>query len=180
MDHIVQRTLSDLTLWHDNYNQGDVEAIQRSIRQFGFNQTIRIHHNTVMAGNHTVKALQGMMDNQEDAPHGVSLLNGEWVIPCLDISHLSEVEAQAYAIADNRTADLAQVDEAQLAILLQQVKEEDDALMQASGYSNTDYEALLQSLDTPTPPDSFKVYDEDIETEYCCPKCGYEWSGNPR
>ena len=27
------------------------------------------------------------------------------------------------------------------------------------------------------PPDEFKEYDENIETEFCCPKCGYRWSG---
>jgi ParB-like chromosome segregation protein Spo0J len=26
-------------------------------------------------------------------------------------------------------------------------------------------------------PDEFKEFDEDIETEYVCPKCGYRWSG---
>ncbi len=29
-------------------------------------------------------------------------------------------------------------------------------------------------------PDEFPEYDDDIETEYCCPKCGYEWSGKPK
>lgn len=28
-------------------------------------------------------------------------------------------------------------------------------------------------------PEGFASYDEDIETEYCCPKCGYQWSGKP-
>lgn len=31
-----------------------------------------------------------------------------------------------------------------------------------------------------TPPDEFAAYDDDIDTQYCCPKCGYEWSGKPR
>jgi len=26
-------------------------------------------------------------------------------------------------------------------------------------------------------PEDFSEYGEDIETEYCCPKCGYKWSG---
>lgn len=29
-------------------------------------------------------------------------------------------------------------------------------------------------------PEDFGSYDEDIETEYCCPKCGYNWSGKPK
>jgi rubrerythrin len=28
--------------------------------------------------------------------------------------------------------------------------------------------------------DHFEAVDLDIETEYCCPSCGYEWSGNPK
>jgi hypothetical protein len=27
------------------------------------------------------------------------------------------------------------------------------------------------------PPEEFPEFDEDIETEHKCPKCGYEWSG---
>ena len=29
-------------------------------------------------------------------------------------------------------------------------------------------------------PEDFAEYDEDIDTEFCCPKCGYEWSGKPK
>ena len=35
-------------------------------------------------------------------------------------------------------------------------------------------------LIAPVPPDDFPEYDEDIDTEYRCPKCFYEWSGSPR
>jgi len=28
------------------------------------------------------------------------------------------------------------------------------------------------------PPTEFQQFDENIETEYQCPKCGYKWSGN--
>jgi hypothetical protein len=31
-----------------------------------------------------------------------------------------------------------------------------------------------------TPPDEFGSYGEGIDTEYKCPKCGYEWSGRPK
>lgn len=29
-------------------------------------------------------------------------------------------------------------------------------------------------------PESFDEYDENIDTEYCCPKCNYTWSGKPK
>jgi rubrerythrin len=38
----------------------------------------------------------------------------------------------------------------------------------------------MAAMDEPIAPDAFQTYDEEIETEYCCPKCGYEWSGKPK
>jgi len=29
-------------------------------------------------------------------------------------------------------------------------------------------------------PSDFSEYDDDINTDFCCPKCGYEWSGTPK
>ena len=29
-------------------------------------------------------------------------------------------------------------------------------------------------------PESFNEYAADIETDYCCPKCNYTWSGKPK
>ena len=38
---------------------------------------------------------------------------------------------------------------------------------------------LTAEVDIPVaePPDDFKEYNEDIETEHVCPRCGYRWSG---
>lgn len=41
-------------------------------------------------------------------------------------------------------------------------------------------EADGESLEEIDAPDDFPEFGEDIETEYCCPKCGYEWSGKPK
>jgi hypothetical protein len=40
--------------------------------------------------------------------------------------------------------------------------------------------AFFESERETFPPDDFKEYDENIETAYHCPKCGYEWSGKPK
>ena len=39
---------------------------------------------------------------------------------------------------------------------------------------------LMQEIEESetTPPEDFPEYDEDIETEHRCPKCGYDWSGS--
>jgi hypothetical protein len=37
--------------------------------------------------------------------------------------------------------------------------------------------AEFNVLDQPIAPDDFKEFDEGIETQHSCPKCGYVWSG---
>jgi hypothetical protein len=48
-------------------------------------------------------------------------------------------------------------------------------------WHDDELDALLAGIQVKdvTPPESFGEYGEDIETAYCCPKCGYKWSGKP-
>ena len=38
----------------------------------------------------------------------------------------------------------------------------------------------LQQIEDARSGDAFALVDMDIETQYCCPSCGYEWSGQPK
>lgn len=38
---------------------------------------------------------------------------------------------------------------------------------------------LVQFTTLPGPPIEFPAVGEDLKTDYCCPSCGYRWSGNP-
>jgi len=38
----------------------------------------------------------------------------------------------------------------------------------------------LIPLPEPETPPQFPSYDDDISTDYCCPQCGYEWSGQQK
>ena len=40
-----------------------------------------------------------------------------------------------------------------------------------------DIEGLLSGKEA---PEDFAEFGDDIETEYCCPKCSYSWSGQPK
>ena len=46
--------------------------------------------------------------------------------------------------------------------------------------SDGNYDGNNESVDDAKPPEDFKEFDEDTETQYCCPKCSYEWSGKPK
>jgi DNA modification methylase len=150
--------LGELTPWDLNYRRGDIAAIRKSLRQFGLNGALRVRNRVVMAGNQTLAALKEMHEAGEDPPAKVLIENGSWMIPAIDLSHLSDDEAVAFAIADNRTHDLGSDDQAQLALLLSQFDSDSD-LLHVLGYSGDDLESLLSLLGggESTAPDEFDV-----------------------
>jgi len=89
-----------------------------------------------------------------------------------------ENEAAEYAdlIADNRIAELAEPDLDLVKDILESIEGLDAEL---TGY---DFDQLEEDLDPHIngPPADFKEFDENIDIQYCCPKCGYGWSGKPK
>lgn len=144
----VVARLDELHEWPRNYNQGDVGAIYESIVAFGFNGTLRVHERgVVVAGNHALKALRYAKEQGDKPPAHIEVDDdGMWLIPITDVSHLSATEAEAFAVADNRTRDLASQNDEQLAALLTSIKYDDEALFKATGYDEDDLDALLESL----------------------------------
>ena len=83
-------------------------------------------------------------------------------------------EAELILTYDKSTM-LAEYDPVNLQALMEQVNTDDEVL----GALLREMEEEYISIDI-TPPKTFPSYNETIETEYCCPKCGYEWSGKPK
>lgn len=145
--HIRYHDLATLKRWNRNYRQGDVGAIIQSIARFGFNGALRVwRDDVVIAGNHALMALLQMKASAYQTPRGIVEHDGKWLIPCVDVSHLSEIEAEAYAIADNRTQERGDNDNEQLAALLSSIAAEDAALLAATGYDGDDVDNLLRIL----------------------------------
>lgn len=151
--------LSDLRVWEDNYNIGDVGAIARSIERFGYNGVVRVwRDNLVLGGNHSVLALRSLKQRgrRNEAlpwpPTHVVEEGGEWYVQPSSLEHLSEKEAIAFAIADNRTARLGYHDDEVVAEYLVELAEEgDDDLLLATGYDHDDLDFLLHGLDFDLP-----------------------------
>jgi len=142
---------------HDEKN---IEAIVRSLQRFGQRLPIVVQKQgmIVRAGNGRLEAAKRL---------------GWKHMACVVVDEQS-VDATAYAIADNRTAELATWDDETLASLLQSLPE--DARLDA-GYKVEDLGALLERLTPPVAPEDFAEVDENIPTDHSCPKCGYSWSG---
>lgn len=101
---------------HDERN---LAAIQSSLRRFGQQKPIVVGEgNVVLAGNGQLAA---------------ALALGWSSIAVVRTSLLGE-EATAYAIADNRTAELAMWDQTALDELLRELQEADASLVEAAGF----------------------------------------------
>lgn len=167
----------------------NMESIKASLSEFGQQMPIVVGpDNIVIAGNARLEAAKSL----------------GWKNIAVVRTDLTGKRAAAFAIADNRTSELADWDEQQLADTLRAIA--DDQSSMATGFSADDFNALIERLkydsmmmsggnsffdtvesldamddeDAPIP----EIPGEDGETnivtdsdeEHTCPKCGHKFS----
>jgi len=111
-------------------NDPAVPHVAASLRRFGWQQPIVAKRSgEVIAGNTRLKAARtlGMVE-----------------VPVVWFEG-SELDAVAYSIADNKTHEFAQWDDAALAKLLQELRQEDS--LEGVGFDPADIDELLAELD---------------------------------
>lgn len=166
----VYLSLSDLSTWERNYRKGDIDAIEKSISRFGFNGALSVRKGVVMAGNHSLLALRRLEEKGAPLPkHIIAEPSGGWLIPCIDISHLSEDEAEAYAIADNRTQELGTCDDSALLAVLSDLARSEIDLLDCAGYSAESIDALAGPTEPNLEP---RERSNRPKKEVICPSCG--------
>lgn len=100
----------------------------------------------------------------------------EW--PCL-VLDLDDDEA-AYLLATyDPLGAMAEASRAALATVLETVTSGQASIQQLLT-SLGERHGIIPVLDTATAPEDFQAYDDDLATDYCCPQCGYAWSGKAK
>jgi len=127
----------------DNPRRGDVDAVAASLSRFGQRKPIVVRKDdgTIIAGNHTWQAAKKL----------------GWTKIAVAYVGDDDVTAQAYALADNRTAELGDYDDELLKQLIESVGQVDSDLLHDSGWSDDAVKELLEKIESQTP----KVIDED-------------------
>jgi hypothetical protein len=138
----------------------NIIAIRGSLAAFGQVKPVVVREatGTVVCGNGTLAAAAAL----------------GWTHIAAVVKPMDQATATALAIADNRTAELAEWDNGVL-----------DKLLADCVTGNEQVDAMLRELASesnpalvePSSPDEFASVDETIPTDHCCPKCGYQWSG---
>lgn len=188
-----------------NAKDHDLSSIRRSIETFGCVVAGEIDERTgqLVAGHGRREVLMQMQAEGANPPEGVQLAeDGTWMAAIVrGWRSRSDADAEAYMIAHNRTNEKGGWDKDLLAESLKEIQQADEALLAATGYSADEAATLQEALaadqhvidgvlddhdddsasdeDGPSPED-FQEIDDDIPTDYQCPRCGYEWSGKPR
>lgn len=132
---IESRSLEELTLDAVNarrHGPRNLAAISRSLTEFGQRRPVVIRADgTILAGNGLATAARELGWTEV----AVTVVPDDW----------TEERARAYAIADNRTGDLAEWDEKMLLETLEML--DGDALLEASGFSIEDLDDLRLNVE---------------------------------
>jgi ParB-like chromosome segregation protein Spo0J len=142
--------LSSVTQHPDNPRQGDAGTIAASLSRFGQMKPIVVQRSTgwIVAGNHTWQGatMAGELERVLDTGPGE-----DWTHVAAVFVDLDDLEAKAYAIADNRTSDLGTYDDDRLARILSELAEADSLV--GVGYDRDDVDERLASLSPMIPTD---------------------------
>jgi ParB-like chromosome segregation protein Spo0J len=130
---IIKKSIAELSNDPANARKHDdrnIESIVASLRRFGQQKPIVIDmNNIVRAGNGTLEAARRL---------------GWDSIECVK-TNLKGSDAIAYAIADNRTSELAEWDSEVLAAQLNGLLVDDEELANAAGFTAEEIEAMLEN-----------------------------------
>lgn len=155
LDHILEPlrpfavAIEDLTPDPQNarlHDRRNVDAVKESLRRFGFRQLIVVQREgmVVRAGNCRLAASQEL---------------GWTHVPALVVDE-NDVEAALYAVADNRTAELADWDYEALSSVMREYDLGDLAQL---GWEQYELEPLLSAEWTPPPLDDETEFTRDEE-----------------
>lgn len=178
-DHVRLIDIDAITPHPSNPKAHDLDSLAASIARFGFVEPVVVDQRTGLnvSGHGRVKALTVLRDSGADAPDGITVRKGAWLAPVfVGWSSADDTEAEAALIALNRVGESGGWDHDALLTLLERLQGVDGGLA-GVGYGAADIDALRGRLSEIDPPGEFPGFDDDLDTDYACPKCGYEWSG---
>ena len=139
-----------------------IEQISKSIKEFGFTVPILIDENAnVIAGHGRLEASKSLELKE---------------VPTITIGNLTEKQKKAYIIADNQLTLNSNWNEDLLKSQLSFLTENNFDL-NLLGFEDAQLDNYFKEIEEIDLTDDFKEFDEEIETQHQCPKCGFKWSG---
>ena len=154
---IILMALSVITPYENNprNNEEAVEKVANSIKEFGFNQPIVVDKDNVIIVGHTRYLAAQQLELEK--------------VPVIVAENLSEEQARAYRLADNKTGELAGWDFEKLALELEQIESFD---MGEFGFESHDLGGEIGDFFENAPTSNSNEHKPKTVT---CPHCGEEF-----
>ena len=139
--------LSEIVGADVNPKDHDIGQIYQSMKRFGFTSPIMMNEKTgkLLAGHGRLETLAMFKKGGDTPPERIRVReeDGEWLVPVLrGINFDSDVEAQAYLLADNRLTELGGWHTDELVMSLQGILQEGGDL-EGVGWDLDDVEDLI-------------------------------------
>ena len=146
---IINKKIEELIPYKNNprINDGAIEYVKNSIKEFGFKVPIVIDKNNVIVTGHTrYKASQEL---------------GLKEVPCIIADDLSEKQIKAFRLADNKVADYSYFDNTKL---LEELEDLGDIF---TGFDfSENFEDILDESDTSILGEEEQIYKITIKSVY--------------
>lgn len=135
-----------------------IDAVARSIEEFGFRNPIIVDRNGVIIAGHTRWYAARKL--------------GLGQVPIIRADDLTERQVRAFRIADNKTSELAQWD---MELLVAELTDLGDDIF--TGFTDDELAELLTPADALDLDNELEDEHEDEEQReiYRCPKCGFKF-----
>lgn len=166
---------TDFTPDPHNANRGTergLKVLENSLAEVGLGRSIVVDKNgVVIAGNKTLERAvdQGFTEALIIETQGDQLIVVQRTD--LDLSG-DDTKARKLAYYDNRASEVGLSWDAE--VIMRDVQ---SGLDLSALFSDDELQVFITDNQLVDAPETFPTYDEDIETEHQCPKCGYKWSG---
>jgi site-specific DNA-methyltransferase (adenine-specific) len=154
--------IGEITPYENNprVNINAVEPVAQSIKQFGFQQPIIVDKNNIIIVGHTRYKAAQLLELDE--------------IPIVVADNLTDEQAKAYRLADNKTHELSTWD-------IDKLRNEVNTILETNlDVFGFDIDNLLdcisdhEALDLHEPTDS-EIADNSQQQTSQCPKCGFKY-----
>lgn len=126
--------IDTIAKYPNNPRRGDEKKIQESLERFGQMKPIVVSKSTmlIVAGNHVYGAAKGL----------------GWTHVAAVVADLSDKDAKAYLLADNRMSDIGDYNDSALAMILEDLATTGE--LDGTGYDADDLDSLLAKIEKQT------------------------------
>lgn len=152
MTHKIELVaLDDLKPNPLNPKNHDENLLDKSLASFGYVDPIVVDERTgtMISGHGRKQVLTTMRDEGKEAPIGIEVKNGKWLVPVVKgWASKDDTEARAALVALNRTTEQGGWDRENLLTILKELSEND--ILDTVGYGETDIAILGKALEAET------------------------------